>query len=45
MIGVGILGSGFIAETYADSLLDVRNAELVACSSRSFKRATAFARK
>ena len=45
MIGVGILGSGFIAETYADSLLDVRNAELVACSSRSFERAEAFAKK
>ena len=45
MIGVGILGSGFIAETYADSILDVRNAELVACSSRSFERATAFAKK
>ena len=45
MIGVGILGSGFIAETYADSLLDVRNAELVACCSRSLERATAFAEK
>jgi predicted dehydrogenase len=43
MIGVGILGSGFIAETYADSLLDVRNAELVACYSRGLERAAAFA--
>ena len=35
MIGVGLLGSGFIAETYADALTDVRNAELVACYSRN----------
>ncbi|MDQ1577773.1 MAG: hypothetical protein QOE21_460, partial [Microbacteriaceae bacterium] len=26
MIRVGILGSGFIADSYADALLDVRNA-------------------
>lgn len=45
MIGVALLGSGFIAETYADSLLDVRNAELVACCSRNPERARAFARK
>ncbi|MGL4961322.1 MAG: Gfo/Idh/MocA family protein [Inquilinus sp.] len=45
MIGVGLLGSGFIAETYADSLLDVRNAELVACCSRNPERARAFAEK
>ena len=45
MIGVGLLGSGFIAETYADSLLDVRNAALVACCSRNPERARAFARK
>ena len=45
MIRVGILGSGFISDSYADSLLDVRNAELVACSSRSFERAEAFAKK
>jgi predicted dehydrogenase len=45
MIGVGLLGSGFIAESYADALLDVRNAELVACTSRSAKRSAAFAEK
>jgi predicted dehydrogenase len=45
MIGVGLLGSGFIAESYADALLDVRNAELVACTSRSPKRSAAFATK
>ena len=45
MIGMGLLGSGFIAESYADALLDVRNAELRACYSRSPKRAAAFAEK
>ena len=45
MIGVGLLGSGFIAESYADALLDVRNAELVACFSRNSKRSAAFAEK
>ncbi|WP_423066874.1 Gfo/Idh/MocA family protein [Devosia sp. CN2-171] len=45
MIGVGLLGSGFIAESYADALLDVRNAELVACTSRNPARSEAFARK
>jgi predicted dehydrogenase len=45
MIGVGLLGSGFIAESYADALLDVRNAELVACFSRNTKRSAAFAEK
>jgi predicted dehydrogenase len=45
MIGVGLLGSGFIAESYADALLDVRKAELVACTSRSPKRSAAFATK
>ncbi|TSD83438.1 Gfo/Idh/MocA family oxidoreductase [Mycobacterium sp. KBS0706] len=45
MIGIGLMGSGFIAETYADSLLDVRNAELVACCSRNPERARAFAAK
>lgn len=43
MIGVGILGSGFIANAYADSLLDVREAELVANSSRDADRAADFA--
>jgi predicted dehydrogenase len=43
MIGVGILGSGFIADSYADSLLDVRNAELAGNFSRDGARAAAFA--
>ncbi len=45
MIGVGMLGSGFIGETYAESLLDVRNAELVANYSRNLEKAAAFADK
>ena len=45
MIGVGLLGSGFIADAYADALLDVRNAELVACYSRNPARSAAFAGK
>lgn len=45
MIGIGILGSGFISESYADALLDVRNARLVACYSRSLERAEQFAGK
>ncbi|MCE4026223.1 Gfo/Idh/MocA family oxidoreductase [Microbacterium sp. Au-Mic1] len=43
MIRVGILGSGFIADCYADSLLDVREAVLTANYSRNPDRATAFA--
>ena len=39
VIGVGILGSGFIADAYADALLDVRDAELVANYSRNADRA------
>jgi predicted dehydrogenase len=45
MIRVGLLGSGFIADTYADALTDVRNAELVANYSRDLARATEFAAK
>ncbi len=45
MIGVGLLGSGFIGECYADALLDVRNAELRACFSRSTARASEFAQR
>lgn len=45
MIRVGILGSGFIADSYAAALLDVRNAELAANSSRSSERAAAFAER
>ena len=45
MIGVGLIGSGFISETYADALQDVRKASLVAAFSRSLPRAEAFAEK
>lgn len=45
MIGVGILGSGFIADSYAEALLDVRNAELVASYSRTTSRAQSFAER
>ena len=45
MIGVGLLGSGFIGDTYADALQDVRNAELVANYSRDPERASAFSVK
>ena len=43
MIGVGLLGSGFIGDCYADSLSDVKNAELVACFSRNAQRSAEFA--
>jgi predicted dehydrogenase len=43
MIRVGLIGSGFIAETYAEALQDVRNAEIVANFSRDPERALAFA--
>jgi predicted dehydrogenase len=45
LIRVGLLGSGFIADTYADALQDVRGAELVANYSRDLSRAVAFAEK
>lgn len=45
MIGVGILGSGFISDCYADALLDVRNGQLVACYSRNGERAAELAKK
>jgi predicted dehydrogenase len=45
VIRVGLLGSGFIGDTYADALQDVRNAELVANYSRDIARAEALARK
>ena len=31
MIGVGILGSGFISDSYAEALEDVKTAQLRAC--------------
>ncbi|MGG7508606.1 Gfo/Idh/MocA family protein [Plantibacter sp. YIM 135249] len=45
MIRVGLLGSGFISDTYADALQDVRNAEIVANYSRDADRADSFAEK
>lgn len=45
MIRVGLMGSGFIGDTYADALRDVRTAELVANYSRDPGRATALAQK
>jgi predicted dehydrogenase len=45
VIGVGLIGSGFISETYADALQDVRKAALVAAFSRGLTRAEAFAEK
>jgi len=43
VIGVGLIGSGFIANTYAEALQDVRNAEITANYSRNAARARAFA--
>jgi predicted dehydrogenase len=45
MIGVGLLGSGFIGDTYADALQDVRGAEIVANYSRDPARAKELATK
>jgi predicted dehydrogenase len=45
VIGVGLIGSGFISDTYADALQDVRNAEIVANYSRSLERAQALSEK
>lgn len=45
MIRVGILGSGFIADCYADSLLDVREAVLAGNTSRDAEKARAFAER
>jgi len=42
-VGVGLIGSGFIASTYADALQDVRDAEITANYSRDPNRAAAFA--
>jgi predicted dehydrogenase len=44
MIGVGMLGSGFIARTYAEAFQDVRNAAITANFSRDPARAAEFAR-
>jgi predicted dehydrogenase len=43
VIGIGMAGSGFIAETYAEALQDVKNAEITANFSRDARRAGAFA--
>jgi predicted dehydrogenase len=45
VIGVGLLGSGFIGDTYADALRDVRDAQLVANYSRDATRARELADK
>lgn len=45
MIRIGLIGSGFIGDTYADALQDVRNAELVANYSRDLSRARTLAAK
>jgi predicted dehydrogenase len=45
VIRIGLLGSGFIADTYADAMRDVRNAELVANFSRDLDRAREFGRR
>lgn len=45
MVGIGILGSGFISDQYVDGLQDVRTADLVANYSRSLDRAREFAAK
>jgi len=45
VIGVGLIGSGFIAHTYAEALQDVRNAEITANYSRNAARARAFAER
>lgn len=45
MIRIGLLGSGFIGDTYADALQDVRTAEIVANYSRDLGRARALAEK
>jgi predicted dehydrogenase len=45
VIGIGLIGSGFIANTYAEALQDVRNAEITANYSRHADRARAFANR
>jgi len=45
LIRVGLIGSGFISDTYADALQDVRNAVITANYSRDLERAQAFAAK
>jgi predicted dehydrogenase len=45
MIGVGLIGSGFIAHTYAEALQDARNAEITANYSRDQVRARALAER
>jgi len=45
VIRIGLLGSGFIGDTYAEALRDVRSADLVANFSRDADRARAFGRR
>lgn len=41
----GIIGSGFIANKFAENIKSVENAKLVACSSKDFNRAYEFKKK
>ena len=45
MIRIGLLGSGFISDTYAEALRDARDAEIVANFSRDPIRAREFGRR
>jgi len=45
VVGIGMLGSGFISDQYVDGLQDVRDAVLVANYSRTMARAVEFAAK
>jgi len=45
VIGIGLLGSGFIGDTYAEALRDVRTATVVANYSRNPERARELAEK
>lgn len=42
MVRIGLIGSGFIAATYADAIRDVRDAVITANSSRDAERARRF---
>jgi predicted dehydrogenase len=45
MVGIGLIGSGFIASTYAEALEDVRDARITANYSRDPARARLFAER
>ena len=44
-IGIGFIGAGGIANTYADQLIHIPNAKLVAVASRTEKHAIEFAQR